>query len=116
NPHSIAQRKTSHDFRRHENILRRLDKIPLRIAQKTETLTGNLDDAFAEFRFGLERLAILCRTLGWLRFHCIHGRSSGRIVVRVIAAKAIASVAKTSPAKAPSWTMLALFWRGGGFS
>src|SRR5436190_2170996 len=54
NPHPIAQSKTTHDFRRHENIIRGLNEIAFRVAQKAETLAGNLDDAVAELWLALE--------------------------------------------------------------
>src|SRR5207237_9665875 len=48
NPHPVTQGEAADDFRRDKNILRRLDEVAFRVAQKTETLAGNLDDAFAE--------------------------------------------------------------------
>ena len=57
NPHPVTQSKAAHDFRRDENILRRLHEIAFRIAQKSEAFAGNLDDAFAKFR--LAQLAVL---------------------------------------------------------
>ena len=50
NPHSVAQGEAPHDLGRDKNILRRLDEIAFRIAQETEALAGNLDDAFAKFQ------------------------------------------------------------------
>ena len=61
NPHPIAQSKTTHDFRRHENIIRGLNEIAFRVAQKAETFARNLDDAVAQFWLALE-LTILGRT------------------------------------------------------
>ena len=51
NPHAVAQRKAAHDFRRDKNILRRLNKIALRVAQKSKAFARNFDDAVAKFRF-----------------------------------------------------------------
>ena len=56
-PHSVAQGKASHDFRGDKDILRRLDKIAFRIAQKAEAFAGNFNDALAEFRFDLDLFA-----------------------------------------------------------
>src|SRR5436190_1277579 len=53
-PHAVTQRETAYDFRCHENVLGRLDKVPFRITQETEALPGNLDDAFTELRFALD--------------------------------------------------------------
>ena len=36
NPHAVAQREAPNDFRRHKNIVRRLDEIPFRVAEKTK--------------------------------------------------------------------------------
>src|SRR5882724_2100494 len=38
NPHAVAEREAPHDFRRHENIVRGLDEIAFRVAEKTKTL------------------------------------------------------------------------------
>ncbi len=57
NPHAVAQSEAANDFRSDENVLRRLHKIAFGIAQKTEAFAGNFNDAFAEFRFGLNRFA-----------------------------------------------------------
>ena len=54
-PSRKAKRRTISG--RDKNILWRLDKIAFRIAQKTEAFAGNFDDAFAEFRFGLNLFA-----------------------------------------------------------
>src|SRR5438477_57809 len=57
NPHAVTQGKTANNFGGYKNILRRLHEIALRIAQKSETLAGDFNDTFAEFRFGLNLFA-----------------------------------------------------------
>ena len=47
-PLAVAQSEAAHHFGRHEDILRALHEIPLGIAQETEALAGDLDDAFGE--------------------------------------------------------------------
>jgi hypothetical protein len=57
NPHAIAQAETTHNLGSYKNILRRLHEVTLRIAQESKTLARDFDDAFAEFRFGLNLFA-----------------------------------------------------------
>jgi hypothetical protein len=57
NPHAIAQAKTAHNLGSYKNILRRLHEVTLRIAQESKTFARDFDDAFAEFRFGLNLFA-----------------------------------------------------------
>ena len=57
NPHPITQGKTANDFGRDENVLRRLHEVALRVTQEPETLAGDFNDAFAEFRFSLNLFA-----------------------------------------------------------
>jgi hypothetical protein len=54
NPHAVTQTKAAHDLRRHENIVRCLDKIALRVTQEAKALARNLDNAVAEFRLALD--------------------------------------------------------------
>src|SRR5205823_4237187 len=58
NPHSVAQGETTHNFRGDENVLWRLHKVALRIAQEPEAFAGNFDDAFAKLRLGLNWFAV----------------------------------------------------------
>ena len=64
NPHPVAQLKAPHDFRRDENILRRLDEVAFRVAEKTETFAGDFDDAVAKFRLARQLRAVLSRYPG----------------------------------------------------
>jgi hypothetical protein len=58
NPHPITQSETTNEFRRYENILWGLNEVSFRVAQKSETFARDLNDAFAEFRFSLNLLAV----------------------------------------------------------
>ena len=58
NPHAIAQIEAANDFRRDEDVLRRLDEIAFRVAQEPKTLARDLDHAFTELRLALH-LAVL---------------------------------------------------------
>ncbi len=49
-PMAVAQRESADDFRRDKNIGRALDEVPLRIAQKAESLAGNFDDPLGKDR------------------------------------------------------------------
>ena len=60
---AIAQTETADNFRRDENILRCLHKVAFRVSQKTETLAGNFDDAFAELRLSRDLFADFDRAL-----------------------------------------------------
>ena len=64
NPHAVAELKAPDDFRRDENILRRLNEVAFGVAQKAEAFAGNLDDAFAELRFAGRLLAVWAAALG----------------------------------------------------
>jgi hypothetical protein len=63
-PHAVAQGKASHNFRRDKDVLWGLDEIAFRIAQKTEPLAGDFNDALTEFRFALNELAGFATALG----------------------------------------------------
>ena len=87
NPHAVAQSETADDFRRHENILRCLNKISLRVPQESKAFARNFDDAFAEFRLALNLLAIFERCFRFLQCDCrssvstpASSRRSGRSV------------------------------------
>ena len=60
--------KRRHDFRRDENVLRCLDEIAFRVAQKTKAFAGNLDDAFAVFWFARRLVAVRQTALGAVGF------------------------------------------------
>src|SRR5262249_2871667 len=70
NPHAVTQGETTHNFRRDEDILRRLHKVALLIAQKSEAFARNFNDAFAKLRLSLNLLAVFglslsCRGCAW---------------------------------------------------
>ena len=69
NPHPVAQSEAAHNFRSDKNVLRRLHKVALRIAQEPEAFARDFDDAFAEFRLSLNLFATFhngLRGLAWL--------------------------------------------------
>ena len=57
-PHPVAQGETTDNFRRDENILRRLHKVAFRIAQESEAFARNFNDTFAKLRLCLNLLAV----------------------------------------------------------
>ena len=63
NPHPVTQTEAPDNFRRDENVLWRLHEVTLRVPQKTKTLAGNFDDAFAELRFSRDLFACFNRIL-----------------------------------------------------
>src|SRR5207253_8493562 len=56
-PHAIAQSEPAYDLGSDKDVLRCLDKISFRIVQEAKPFAGNFNDAFAKFRFALNRFA-----------------------------------------------------------
>src|ERR1700730_422872 len=112
NPHAVTQGKAAHDFGSNENVLGRLDEVAFRIAEKTETLARNLDDAFAELRLALDLVTF------WRALHCFGGdrvasSRAGRVAARffvglVEIVSAIAAVVITPASVAAPSTMTTL--------
>src|SRR5260370_25338199 len=67
NPHAVAQSKATDYIGRHENILRCLNEVSLRVPQESKTFARNFNDAFAEFRLALNLLAIFNGAFGSFR-------------------------------------------------
>ena len=92
-PHSVAELEAPHDFRRDENVLWCLDEVAFRVAQKTKAFAGNLDDAFAVFRFARRLVAVrqtaLC-PVGFLGRSVFARLAGGQARFRGVCAPALA--------------------------
>src|SRR5262245_56590208 len=127
-PHAVTQSEAAHNFWRDKDVLRRLHKIPLWIAQKAEAFARDFNDALAKFRFALNWIAGFAATLsgfsGGSRSGLIErldgnisagivGIRGGRIrrFFRLIAPKPITAV--TPSRESAARTMMALLRRCG---
>src|SRR2546427_6868657 len=120
NPHPVAQGKATYNFRRDENVLRRLHKIALRIAEKTKAFSRDLDDAFAELRFALDLFARFGRAFQRFGGNGIASCGAGSVVsgglVKIVAAIAAVVITPAPIATAPPMaTLVGRSGRFGGF-
>src|SRR5439155_8535522 len=84
NPHAIAQGEATHDFRRHKNILRGLNKIAFGVTEKTKAFAGDLDDTFAKFGLALDLFARFGRAFQCFGSNRVAACRARRIIPRLI--------------------------------
>src|SRR5581483_7806861 len=116
-PHSVPQSKATNDLGSDENILRCLNKIAFRVAKKTETFSGNLNDALAELWFALDLVATFRSAFHGFGAHGISTALAGHVVpgfvVVVVKIIVTAAIVVTAPAITAAAARTTLVGRSG---
>ena len=117
-PHTVAQIERAHHFGGDEDVVVRLCEVALRVAEETESLAADLDDALGED--GLARRFFLERHAGIRRSVATAAARAAVVAVAAIVAEAtvvviVAAAAEIAETPAPSSIALlsvATFRRG----